>query len=66
MLRNRQVVIFIGVWFVTNTLFGALAQPLGMVDASIAWEAHVGGFLAGFGLFPFLDPLPGGSDARSL
>jgi membrane associated rhomboid family serine protease len=57
MARNRQVVIFIAVWFVTNTLFGALARPLGMADSSIAWEAHVGGFLAGLALFPFLDPL---------
>ena len=57
MLRNRQVVIFIAVWFVTNTLFGALARPLGMADSSIAWEAHVGGFLAGLALFPLLDPL---------
>ncbi len=55
MMRNRQVVIFVAVWFVTNTLFGTLAQPLGMIDSGIAWEAHVGGFLAGFALFPLLD-----------
>ncbi|HEX2556642.1 MAG TPA: rhomboid family intramembrane serine protease [Microvirga sp.] len=58
MVRNRQVVIFVAVWFVTNTLFGTLAQPFGMVDSGIAWEAHVGGFLAGLALFPLLDPLP--------
>jgi membrane associated rhomboid family serine protease len=58
MIRNRQILIFVAVWFVTNTLFGTLAQPLGMVDSGIAWEAHVGGFLAGLALFPLLDPLP--------
>ncbi len=66
MLRNRQVLIFIGVWFVTNTLFGTLAQPLGMVDSSIAWEEHVGGFLAGLALFPILDPLSRRRGSRSL
>lgn len=69
MLRNRQVVIFVAVWFVTNTLFGTLAQPLGVVDSGIAWEAHVGGFLAGLALFPLLDPRarqPGPGGMRGL
>jgi membrane associated rhomboid family serine protease len=26
------------------------------VEQSIAWEAHIGGFLAGFVLFSFFDP----------
>jgi membrane associated rhomboid family serine protease len=31
-----------------------------MVDdqQSIAWEAHIGGFLAGLLLFPLFDPVP--------
>lgn len=57
MLRNRQVLIFLGVWFVVNYLF-AFAQPLGIMDASIAWEAHLGGFVAGLAIFPLLDPHP--------
>lgn len=57
MARNRQVLIFLGVWFAANYLF-AFVQPLGVTDASIAWEAHIGGFLAGLALFPFIDPLP--------
>jgi membrane associated rhomboid family serine protease len=32
------------------------AAPLGIVDASIAWEAHIGGFVVGLLLFPLLDP----------
>jgi membrane associated rhomboid family serine protease len=36
----------------------AFVQPLGLMDASIAWEAHIGGFLAGLVIFPVLDPLP--------
>lgn len=57
MVRNRQVLVFLGVWFAANYVF-AFVQPLGMTDASIAWEAHVGGFLIGLAIFPFLDPLP--------
>ncbi|HZH53980.1 MAG TPA: rhomboid family intramembrane serine protease [Microvirga sp.] len=56
-VRNRQVLIFLGVWFAANYVF-AFVQPLGVTDASIAWEAHIGGFLVGLGLFPFIDPLP--------
>ncbi len=57
MVRNRQVLIFLGIWFAANYVF-AFVQPLGLTDASIAWEAHLGGFLAGLLLFPLLDPLP--------
>jgi membrane associated rhomboid family serine protease len=56
-VRNRQVLIFLGVWFAANYVF-AFVQPVGVTDASIAWEAHIGGFLVGLVLFPFLDPLP--------
>ena len=57
MIVNRQVLIFLAIWFAANYLF-AFVQPLGVTDASIAWEAHIGGFLTGLGLFPFIDPLP--------
>ncbi|WP_230532460.1 rhomboid family intramembrane serine protease [Microvirga roseola] len=57
MARNRQVLIFLGVWFAANYLF-AVTQPFGAGDAIIAWEAHVGGFLVGLAIFPLLDPLP--------
>jgi membrane associated rhomboid family serine protease len=57
MIRNRQVLIFLGIWFATNYVF-AFVQPLGLMDASIAWEAHIGGFVVGLLVFPLLDPLP--------
>jgi membrane associated rhomboid family serine protease len=56
-LANRQVLVFLGVWFATNAVFALIARPLGITDASIAWEAHLGGFLAGLVLFPLLDPV---------
>jgi membrane associated rhomboid family serine protease len=55
---NRQVVLFLVVWFAINYFSAVFAQPLGVTDTSIAWEAHVGGFLAGFFLFPVFDPIP--------
>jgi membrane associated rhomboid family serine protease len=56
-MRNRRVLIFLAVWLVSNLLSSVLAEPLGLTDASIAWEAHIGGFLVGLVLFPFVDPL---------
>lgn len=53
--RNSRVLLFIGIWFATNLLFGAGIVPIFGDDASIAWEAHIGGFLAGLLLFPLFD-----------
>ena len=56
--RERRAVSFIAVWFVTNSLFGAGSMTLGLSDAPVAWQAHVGGFVAGLLLFPLFDPAP--------
>jgi membrane associated rhomboid family serine protease len=56
LVRNQRAMIFFGVWLATNYLSGVLAQPLGITDAAIAWEAHLGGFLVGLALFPLIDP----------
>jgi membrane associated rhomboid family serine protease len=55
-LRNRTALMFLGSWFVINLVFGLIATPLGVTDASIGWEAHLGGLLAGLLVFPLLDP----------
>jgi membrane associated rhomboid family serine protease len=55
LLRNSRAALFLGIWFATNLLFGLIATPLGLSEASIAWEAHIGGFLAGLILFPLVD-----------
>jgi membrane associated rhomboid family serine protease len=67
MLRDKRVVAFVLVWFGLNLLAG-LGMPLGASgDPRIAWEAHVGGFLAGLALFPVFDPVrrPAGWDGRA-
>jgi membrane associated rhomboid family serine protease len=60
MLRNRRAVTFILVWFAINLLFGLVAGLVPGVSGPIAWEAHIGGFVVGLVLFPFLDPGPSG------
>ncbi len=57
-LRDRRVLTFIIFWFAMNFIFGIAAQPLGLSDGSVAWEAHVGGFLGGLLLFSWFDPKP--------
>ena len=44
-LTNRAALPFIAVWMVANVLFGA--GLMGPGGPSIAWEAHIGGFLVG-------------------
>ncbi|MDP4005856.1 rhomboid family intramembrane serine protease [Methylobacterium sp. NEAU K] len=56
LLRNRTAVAFLAIWLVTNLLFGLVSVPLVAENAAIAWDAHLGGFIAGFLLFPLLDP----------
>ena len=56
LLRNRTAVSFLAIWLVTNLLFGLASMPLVGENAAIAWDAHLGGFIAGFLLFPLLDP----------
>jgi membrane associated rhomboid family serine protease len=58
-LRDRRIIIFLGAWFGLNILFGlgTLAMPGMNADEQIAWQAHIGGFLAGLLLFPLFDPV---------
>ena len=53
--RNQQVLVFVGVWFGLNMFFGLTS---GGQAGSIAWQAHIGGFVAGLALFPLFDPVP--------
>ncbi len=54
-LTDRRALIFIGIWLVTNVIFGAGARLLGVADAPVAWIAHIGGFVGGLALFPLFD-----------
>ncbi len=54
-LANRQALTFVILWFATNWLFGAGIVAFGAEDQSIAWQAHVGGFVFGLLALPWLD-----------
>jgi membrane associated rhomboid family serine protease len=47
------------VWFGVNLLFGLDAVGMAAVGEKIAWQAHIGGFLAGLLAFAAFDPVPG-------
>ncbi|MGJ4925935.1 rhomboid family intramembrane serine protease [Bradyrhizobium sp. HKCCYLS2038] len=57
-LRNSRVLGFLIVWFGINILFGAFDLTPGADGASVAWQAHIGGFVAGLVLFALFDPIP--------
>ena len=54
-LSNKTVLVWVAVWFGISALT-ALGLHAGVdVEAQIAWEAHLGGFVFGFLLFPLFD-----------
>jgi membrane associated rhomboid family serine protease len=58
-LRDPRIVVFLLAWFALNLVAGLVGVGMPGGDAqSIAWEAHIGGFLAGLLLFPLFDPVP--------
>lgn len=57
-LREPTVLAFLAVWFGINFLFGLWSLPIGGNDQVVAWQAHIGGFLAGLLLFSWFDPRP--------
>ena len=56
-LRNPQVLMFLAIWFGINIVFGVGSIAVGAAGQSIAWQAHIGGFVAGLVLFSLFDPV---------
>lgn len=60
-LRNGRVLSFLAIWFGLNLITGigaiSIGTPSGDHAQSIAWQAHIGGFLAGLLLFSLFDPV---------
>jgi len=62
-LRNGRVLAFVAIWFGVNIIFGVGSIAIGMGEGqSVAWQAHIGGFVAGLILFALFDPVPRGHD----
>ena len=57
-LRDTRVLGFLGAWFGVNIIFGVGSIAIGADGGSVAWQAHIGGFLAGLMLFSLFDPVP--------
>jgi len=55
--RDPRILAFLAVWFGLNLLFGAGPVTLVGEGQSVAWQAHVGGFLAGLLGFAAFDPI---------
>jgi membrane associated rhomboid family serine protease len=65
-LRHPRVLAFLAVWFGVNLVFGIGSSPVESQAASVAWQAHIGGFLAGLLLFSLFDPVgPADGEAAS-
>jgi len=57
-LQRPPVLAFLLIWFGVNIVFGVGSLPINGQSQSIAWQAHIGGFLAGLVLFSLFDPVP--------
>jgi membrane associated rhomboid family serine protease len=65
-LHNGRVLGFLAIWFGVNIIFGVGSIAIGADGASVAWQAHIGGFFAGLLLFSLFDPVPrAAADASS-
>lgn len=53
--QNRGFLAFVIVWFGFNLLVGKYPELIGAEGTQIAWQAHVGGFLAGLLLVKVFD-----------
>ena len=56
-LRDPRVIVFLAVWFGINIVFGLGSLSPTADEQSVAWQAHIGGFVAGLVLFPLFDPV---------
>ncbi|MEI6573890.1 MAG: rhomboid family intramembrane serine protease [Alphaproteobacteria bacterium] len=54
--QDRRTLRFILLWLAINIVTGLAGVPLGLGEGSIAWEAHVGGFITGLIVFSWVDP----------
>jgi hypothetical protein len=57
-LQDPRALAFLLVLFGVNLLFGLGSISMAGVEQAIAWQAHIGGFLAGLLAFAAFDPIP--------
>lgn len=57
-LRDPRFLLFFGAWIGLNLLVGLGTISVAEPGQQVAWQAHIGGFLAGLLLFNTFDPVP--------
>ena len=57
-LSRRPVLVFIAVWMALNVVSGVSGLSPSGQSVSIAWQAHIGGFVAGLLLLPCFEKPP--------
>ncbi|HET9246678.1 MAG TPA: hypothetical protein VFO15_12825 [Xanthobacteraceae bacterium] len=63
-MQDPRVLAFLLVLFGVNLLFGLGSISMAGVEQAIAWQAHIGGFLAGLLAFAAFDPISRRAAAR--
>jgi membrane associated rhomboid family serine protease len=64
--RDPRILAFLVAWFAFNLLFGSGLISIADGEQAIAWQAHIGGFVAGLVGFAAFDPVgnaPGADDS---
>lgn len=56
-LRDPRILAFLAVWFGINIIFGMGVVAMPGSEGTVAWQAHIGGFLAGLLGFAWFDPV---------
>ena len=56
--RDRRLLAFLLVWFGVNALSGLGLFRMPGIEQAVAWQAHIGGFVAGLIGFAIFDPVP--------
>jgi membrane associated rhomboid family serine protease len=68
MLRDRRTLLFLLGWLVLSTVLSQPEFAMPGVQAAVAWQAHIGGFVAGligFSAFDPVEPLPAATPSGS-
>jgi len=60
--RDPRLLLFLAAWMGLNALFGLGAVSFGEEGQQLAWQAHIGGFVAGLVLFGAFDPVTAGGE----
>jgi membrane associated rhomboid family serine protease len=55
--NDARILAFLAVWFGINILFGVGVDVIPGGEQVVAWQAHIGGFVAGLVVFNAFDPV---------